>query len=92
VSYARAAFGQQLKHDVVVDFKPVRIVLNKNGRTGGSELLHMEHFRNETVEELTVVQEDPGTPEVLKADSNEWFEGGSEHAYFVSLEKYEAWR
>ena len=87
-SQARAAFGQHLEHEVVVDFKPLRVVLNKNGReqvvVNGRGLLHMEHFRNKTVEESKVEtsEEGSGTQEVLKVNPNAWFEGDSEDAFW----------
>jgi alpha 1,3-glucosidase len=94
-SQARAAFGQQLEHKVVVDFKPLRVVLNKNGReqvvVNGRGLLHMEHFRNKTVEEPKVETSEEGseTQEVLKVNPNAWFEGGSEDAFWE--ESFGSW-
>ena len=88
-SQARATFGQQLEHEVVVDFKPMRVVLNKNGReqvvVNGRGLLHMEHFRNKTDEEPKVETSEEGseTQEVLKVNNpNAWFEGDSEDAFW----------
>ena len=96
-SRARAAFGQQLEHEVVVDFKPMRVVLNKNGKeqvvVNGRGLLHMEHFKNKVVEELKVEtgEEGPETQEVLKAvNPNAWFEGDSEDAYWE--ESFGSWK
>ncbi|KAH8996840.1 glycoside hydrolase family 31 protein [Lactarius akahatsu] len=94
-SRARAAFGQQREHEVVVDFKPLRVVLNKNGKEqvviNGRGLLHMEHFRNKTVEEPQVETEEEGsdTQEVLKVNPNAWFEGNSEDAFWE--ESFGSW-
>lgn len=91
-SSARAIIGPKLGHEVVVDFTPLRVVLNKNGReqvvVNGRGLLHMEHYRNKTVEEPKVESpEEEGTEteeqqEVLKVNPNAWFEGDSEDAYW----------
>ena len=91
-SQARAAFGQQQEHEVVVDFKPLRVVLNKNGReqvvVNGRGLLHMEHFRNET--KVETGEEGSETQEVLKVNPNAWFEGDSEDAYWE--ESFGTWK
>jgi alpha 1,3-glucosidase len=95
-SQARAAFGQQLEHEVVVDFKPLRVVLNKDGReqvvVNGRGLLHMEHFRDKTIEEPKVETSEEGseTQEVLKVNPNSWFEGDSEDAYWE--ESFGSWK
>ena len=95
-SEARATFGRQLEHEVVVDFKPLRVVLNKNGReqvvVNGRGLLHMEHFRNKTVEEPKAEAAEEGgadAQEVLKINPNAWFEGGSDDAYWE--ESFGSW-
>ena len=95
-SKARAAFGQQLEHEIVVDFKPLRVVLNKNGKeqvvVNGRGLLHMEHFRDMTVEEPKVETSEEGseTQEVFKVNPNAWFEGDSEDAYWE--ESFGSWK
>ncbi len=89
-SSARAIIGPKLGHEVVVEFKPLRVVLNKNGReqvvVNGRGLLHMEHYRNKTVEEPEVESPEEGAEteeqEVLKVNPNAWFEGDSEDAYW----------
>jgi alpha 1,3-glucosidase len=92
-SSARAVIGPKLGHEVVVEFIPLRVVLNKNGReqvvVNGRGLLHMEHYRNKTVEEPKEVSpEEEGAEteeqeqEVLKVNPNAWFEGDSEDAYW----------
>jgi hypothetical protein len=53
-----------------VDFKPLHILLNKNGKeqviVNRRGLLHMERYRNKTVEEPKVeVKEGVETQEVL---------------------------
>ena len=94
-SGARAVFGQQREHEVVVEFKPLRVVLNKNGKeqvvVNGRGLLHMEHFRNKTVEEPKVETSEEGseTQEVFKVNPNAWFEGDSEDAYWE--EPFRSW-
>ncbi|KAI0250065.1 glycoside hydrolase family 31 protein [Lactifluus subvellereus] len=94
-SGARAVFGQQREHEVVVEFKPLRVVLNKNGKeqvvVNGRGLLHMEHFRNKIVEEPTVETSEEGsnTQEVFKVNPNAWFEGDSEDAYWE--ETFNSW-
>jgi alpha 1,3-glucosidase len=94
-SGARAVFGQQREHEVVVEFKPLRVVLNKNGKeqvvVNGRGLLHMEHFRNKTVEEPKVKTSEEGseTQEVFKVNPNAWFEGDSEDAYWE--EPFRSW-
>jgi alpha 1,3-glucosidase len=95
-SQVPATFGQQLEHEVVVDFKPLCIVLNRNGKeqlvVNGRGLMHMEHFRDKTIEEPKVETSEEGSEmqEVLKVNPNAWFEGDSEDAYgeesFVSWE------
>ncbi|KAN0130741.1 hypothetical protein V8E53_011416 [Lactarius tabidus] len=95
-SQAHAAFGQQLEHEVIANFKPLRVVLNRNGReqvvVNGRGLLHMEHFREKTIEEPKVETSEEGSEmqEVLKVNPNAWFEDDSEDAYgeesFVSWE------
>jgi alpha 1,3-glucosidase len=92
-SSARAIIGPKLGHEVVVEFIPLRVVLNKNGKeqvvVNGRGLLHMEHYRNKTVEELEVELPEEGAEtqvqqrqEVLKVNPNAWFEGDSEDAYW----------
>ena len=88
-SAARAVFGQKAEHEVVLEFKPLRVVLNKNGReqvvVNGRGLLHMEHFRNKIVEEPEVEssEENSESQEVFKVTNpNGWFEGDSEDAYW----------
>lgn len=87
-SSARAMIGgPKMGHEVVVEFKPLRVVLNKNGReqvvVNGRGLLHMEHYRNKAVEEPKVEPPEGGeTQEVLKINPNAWFEGDSEDAYW----------
>ncbi len=94
-SQARAAFGQQGEHEVVVNFKPLRVVLNKNGKeqvvVNGRGLLHMEHFRNKTVEEPKVETPEGGSEiqEVLKYNPNAWFEGDTEDAFWE--ESFGSW-
>jgi mannosyl-oligosaccharide alpha-1,3-glucosidase len=94
-SAARAVFGQNREHEVVVEFKPLRVVLNKNGKeqvvVNGRGLLHMEHFRNKTVEEPQVEtsEENAETQEVFKVNPNAWFEGDSEDAYWD--ESFNSW-
>ncbi|KAI0295276.1 alpha-glucosidase [Russula brevipes] len=87
-SDARAKFGRQLEHEVVVDFRPLRVeqvVVNGRG------LLHMEHYRNKTVEEPKVEAAEGGveTQEVLKVNPNAWFEGDTEDAYWE--EAFNSW-
>ena len=81
---ARAAFGQQLEHEFVVDFDPLCVVLNKNGKeqvvVNVRGLLHMEHFRDKTdktVEEPKMETSEEGSEmqEVLKVNPDAWFEG-----------------
>ena len=87
-SSARAKFGNVLEHEIVVDFKPLRVVLNKNGKeqvvVNGRGLLHMEHFRNKTVEEPKVEAAEEGaeTQAVFSVNPNAWFEGDSEDAHW----------
>jgi mannosyl-oligosaccharide alpha-1,3-glucosidase len=88
-SAARAVFGQNAEHEVVVEFKPLRVVLNKNGReqvvVNGRGLLHMEHFRNKAVEEpeKESSEESSESQGVSKVTNpNGWFEGDSEDAYW----------
>jgi alpha 1,3-glucosidase len=87
-SSARAIIGPKLGHEIVVEFKPLRVVLNKNGKeqvvVNGRGLLHMEHYRDKTVEEPKVESSEEGaeTQEVLKANPNAWFEGDSDDAYW----------
>jgi mannosyl-oligosaccharide alpha-1,3-glucosidase len=94
-SSARAKFGNKLEHEVVVDFEPLRVVLNKNGKeqvvVNGRGLLHMEHFRNKAVEEPKVEAAEEGAEiqEVLKVNPNAWFEGDSEDAYWE--ESFSSW-
>ncbi|KAI9511435.1 alpha-glucosidase [Russula earlei] len=95
VSEARALFGRRLEHEVVVDFKPLRVVLKKDGKeqvvVNGRGLLHMEHHRNKTVEEPKVgaAEEGAETQEVLKINPNAWFEGDVEDAYWE--ESFNSW-
>jgi len=94
-SEARAKFGKKLEHEVVVDFKPLRVVLYKNGReqvvVNGRGLLHMEHYRNKPVEEPKVEAAEEGAEaqEVLTVNPNAWFEGDSEDAYWE--ESFSSW-
>jgi alpha 1,3-glucosidase len=98
-SSARAIIEPKTKpgHEVVVEFKPLRVVLNKNGReqvvVNGRGLLHMEHYRNKTVEEPKVESPEEGAEtqaqEVLKVNPNAWFEGDSEDAYWE--ESFGSW-
>ena len=89
-SSARAIIEPKTKpgHEVVVEFKPLRVVLNKNGReqvvVNGRGLFHMEHYRNKTVEEPKVESSEEGaeTQEVFEVNPNAWFEGDSEDAYW----------
>src|SRR6266478_7043104 len=89
-SSARAIIGPKLGHEVVVEFKPLRVVLNKNGReqvvVNGRGLLHIEHYRNKTVEEPKVESPEEGVDaqeqEVLEVNPNAWFEGDSDDAYW----------
>ncbi|KAH9976092.1 alpha glucosidase [Lactifluus volemus] len=80
---------KKAEHEVVVEFKPLRVVLNKNGReqvvVNGRGLLHMEHFRNKAVEEpeKESSEESSESQEVFKVTNpNGWFEGDSEDAYW----------
>jgi mannosyl-oligosaccharide alpha-1,3-glucosidase len=94
-SSAYAVFGQKREHEVVVEFKPLRVVLKKDGKeqvvVNGRGLLHMEHFRNQTVEEPKVETSEEGsdTQEVFKVNPNAWFEGDSEDAYWE--ESFGSW-
>jgi alpha 1,3-glucosidase len=94
-SSARAIVEARLRHEVVVEFEPLRVVLSKNGReqvvVNGRGLLHMEHYRNKTVEEPKVESPEEGaeTQEVLKVNPNAWFEGDSEDAYWE--ESFGSW-
>ena len=89
-SEAHAKFGKKLEHEVVVDFKPLRVVLKKDGKeqvvVNGRGLLHMEHYRNKAVEEPKVEAAEEGAEaqQVLdvKTNPNTWFEGDSEDAYW----------
>jgi alpha 1,3-glucosidase len=95
-SQARAAFGQQLEHEVVVDFKPLRVVLDRDGKeqlvVNGRGLMHMEHFRDKTIEEPKVETSEEGseTQDVLKVNPNSWFEGDFEDAYWE--ESFGSWK
>jgi alpha 1,3-glucosidase len=95
-SDARAKFGQQLEHEIVVDFKPLRVVLNRNGKeqvvVNGRGLFHMEHYRNKTVEapKVEAAEEGVEAQEVFKVNNpNAWFEGDTEDAYWE--EAFNSW-
>jgi len=87
-SEARAVFGRKREHEIVVDFKPLRVVLKRDGKEqvviNGRGLLHMEHYRNKAVEEPKVEAAEEGaeTQEVLKVNPNAWFEGDAEDAHW----------
>ncbi|KAH9965438.1 glycoside hydrolase family 31 protein [Russula dissimulans] len=87
-SEARAVFGRKREHEVVVDFEPLRVVLKRDGTeqvvVNGRGLLHMEHYRNKSVEEPEVeaVEEGADAQQVLKVNPSAWFEGDDEDAYW----------
>jgi alpha 1,3-glucosidase len=93
-SEACAKFGNKQEHEIVVDIEPLRVVLNKSGKeqvvVNGRGLLHMEHYRNKTVEGPKVEAEGGvETQEVLWVNPNAWFEGESEDAYWE--ETFSSW-
>ncbi|KAJ4496712.1 glycoside hydrolase family 31 protein [Lentinula lateritia] len=93
----RAVFGEKNDIEVAVDYDPLRVRLRRGGEDqivlNGRGLLHMEHFRSQTLKETieeVASDENAEGQEVLQVENvRAWFEGDSEDAYWE--EKFSSW-
>ncbi|KAF9012644.1 alpha-glucosidase [Cyathus striatus] len=89
----RATYGEKKDVEVVVSFEPLRVSLLKSGKEqvvlNGQGLLHMEHFRNKTIEETKTERHNLLKVVIKKENPRAWFEGEEEDAYWD--ESFSSW-